>query len=403
MPQLDFTSMAILIALNLAVMGAALPLVMDNPVSQAARHAQRYFLLQGIGWAFILAAGRMRGMAWDAPLSVAAACAAAAAQWQMAQALQNWLGARRFRPVLFTLCLLGPLGFMVWLDNMVWRTAWFSLCHGLSVACLGAMCFYPIRPAPRSWRYLMAASACIMGVGLLSRSYLAAATPWLQEFAIDTGVNHTFAIMAQLCSTLVLVSILVAWRDETNQKLRDLAMTDQLTGLANRHALLQVAPRMLAHAQRQHIALAVLLLDLDHFKAVNDQYGHTQGDLALQLLARVLKAEMRTAETAARWGGEEFCLLIYAQPYAVEIFFQRLCLALSHRSKQELGFELRISAGCALQTQQLRELPDLLQRADAALYAAKASGRGCLVFEDSLTEPHGHAAAKAVYAIRDTA
>lgn len=387
MPTFDFASMAMLIAINLAIMGTALPLVMGQPVSQAARHAQRYFLLQSIGWVLILCAGRLRSSPWDTPLSVLATCAAAAAQWQMAQALQHWLGQRRLRSLLLGLCLLGPAGFVFWAQDMAARTAWFSLCHGLSVLSLGVMCFRPKLAAARSWRYLMVGCALAMGTGLLMRSYLASATPWLQEFGSDHRFNHVFAILAQICSTLILISILVAWRDETNQKLRDMAMTDPLTGLANRRALLQAAPRMLAHAQRQQITLAVLLLDLDHFKTVNDQHGHTTGDLALQLLASIFKSEMRSAEMAARWGGEEFCLLLYAPVDTVDIFFQRLSTSLRERSRNELGFELQISAGCALQQDHARTLPELLQHADAALYAAKVMGRNRLVFEDVTRVP----------------
>ena len=84
--QLDFASMAILIAINLAVIGVALPLAMGTPISRAAQHMQGYFLLQALGWALILAASRIRGTTWDPIFSIAATCAASAAQWLMAKA-----------------------------------------------------------------------------------------------------------------------------------------------------------------------------------------------------------------------------------------------------------------------------------------------------------------------------
>lgn len=111
--QLDFISMATLIAINLVVIGMALPLVMGTPVSTAAQHAQKYFVLQALGWGLILAAARLRGSTWDPALSLLATCAASAAQWQMAQALQSWLGPRPLRRWVLVLCLLGPLGFAV--------------------------------------------------------------------------------------------------------------------------------------------------------------------------------------------------------------------------------------------------------------------------------------------------
>lgn len=377
--QLDFASMAILITLNLVVIGLALPLVMGAPISRAAQHAQRYFLLQACGWGLILVASRIRGHALDPFISLAAACAASAAPWQMAQALEHWLGPRPLRRLVLTLCCLGPIGFAFLLDHIAWRMTWYSACHAALIASLGWMCLHPQRSAATSWRYLMASSAVVMALSLLTRAVIASQTPWLQEFAQETITNHVFAIIAQVCGSLALVSMLVAWRDETNQKLRNMAMTDQLTGLANRHALLHTAPLMLAQAQRQHLPLAVVLLDLDHFKQVNDVHGHAVGDQALQLLARVLQSEMRADELAARWGGEEFCLLMFAQPEGIERFYQRLSTALRRQSQATLGFALQLSAGGALQSTAMpQKLEQLLQQADTALYRAKRDGRGQL-------------------------
>lgn len=385
MPTLDFASMAILIALNLAVIGLALPCAMGTPVSPAARYVQRYFLLQALGWSLILVASRIRGSFWDPLLSLSAACAAAAAQWQMAQSLQCWLGPRPLRPVVFTLALLGPAGFALLLADIPWRLTWYSLYHSLSVACLGWMCLHPQRAVARGWRYLMACSAALMSSSLLVRAYLAGFTPWLQEFGHNGPANYGFAAIAQVCGSLALVSMLVAWRDETNQQLREMALTDQLTGLANRHALRQSAPQMQALATRQHVPLAVLLLDLDLFKAVNDQHGHTTGDQALQLLAKILRHAIRADEMAARWGGEEFCVLLYADAPAVQGFYQRLSAELLRHAQQELGFDLHLSAGCALQTPATLHFDQLLQQADAALYQAKSQGRQQLAFAQAPT------------------
>lgn len=386
--QLDFASMAILIAINLAVIGVALPLAMGAPVSRAARHVQGYFLLQALGWTLILVANRIRDTPWDPIFSVAAACAASAAQWQMAQTLQSWLGAHPLRRVVIGLCIAGPLGFIFFIDSMPQRMAWYSLCHGLSIVSLGWMCLRPQRPASSSWRYLMVGCAVVMGGSLFTRAYLAAYTSWLGGFTHDGTANHIFAVIAQVCGSLVLVSMLVGWRDETNQKLRELAMNDQLTGLANRHALLQAAPLMQALAKRQQLPLAVLLLDIDHFKAVNDQHGHNVGDQALQLLAKTLQSQVRSDEMASRWGGEEFCLLLYAQPAAVDALYQRLCALLQHQSLQELGFSLHLSGGCALQSpSNPQSLQQLLQHADTALYEAKSNGRGRLAFERTAISP----------------
>ncbi|MEZ2738359.1 MULTISPECIES: GGDEF domain-containing protein [Comamonas] len=386
--QLDFASMAVLIAINLVVIGMALPLVMGSPVSTAAQHAQKYFVLQAVGWGLILAAARLRDSGWAPMLSLAAACAASAAQWQMAQALQNWLGPRPLRRLVMVVCVLGPVGFAFLIDSIPLRMAWYSACHALVIASLGWMCLRPQRAATSSWRYLMAACAAVMGLSLLTRSYLASQALFQEGFTQDSLPNHLFAMIAQVCGSLSLVSMLVAWRDETNQKLRDMAMTDQLTGLANRRALLQAAPQRQALAQRQNLPWAVVLLDLDHFKAVNDQHGHARGDEALELLGQVLQANIRAEELAARWGGEEFCLLMYANQAEVERFYQRLSTALHDQSLHKLGFALHLSAGCALQSaENSPPFASLLQQADNALYTAKNQGRGRLAFAPSTTPP----------------
>lgn len=386
--SLDFFSMALLIAINLAVMGLVLPLVMGSPVSEAAQHAQRSFLVQAMSWVALLTASRLRGLPVEPWISVLGTVLATAAQWQLCLALQGWLGPRPLRRLVLALCILAPLGFTLLLGHIAQRMAWFSVCYGLIVACLGWMCLFPQRPTARAWRYLLATCTLVIAGTFLTRAYLALAAPALPDFTSNTQVNHVFALLGQLCSSLSLISALVAWRDETSQQLRDQALTDQLTGLANRHALLQQAPRMLELAQRQQLPLAVLMLDLDHFKSVNDQHGHAMGDRALQVLAQVMRSTLRSDEIAARWGGEEFCVMLYGPTAAAENFYQRLSSALSHDSEQILGFGLQLSAGCAIaHPTRSYQLEPLLQQADVALYLAKHRGRGQLVVADAPVPP----------------
>lgn len=380
---LDFASITTLTAINLAVIGLALPWVMGTPVSHAAQRVQRYFLFQALAWGLLLLASRLHDTPLDPALSLAATCAASAALWHMAQALQHWLEPRPLRRVLVTLCVMGPVGFALLIHSIPLRMAWYGMCHAAVIASLGWMCLHPRRPTTSAWRYLLAASTVVMAVSLLARAYWAANTPWLHDVAPLSLATQGFAIVTQVCGSLFLVSMLVAWRDETHQQLRDLTMTDPLTGLANRHALLHAAPLMQAMAKRQQLPLAVLLIDIDHFKAIHDEYGHAKGEQALQLFATVLRQQLRSNEIAARWGEQAFSLLLYAQNPAIEIFYQRFGTALHQQSQQTLGFALHISAGCALQPQkQTLQWDHLLQQADAALCAAKRNGGSRLAFEN---------------------
>ncbi|AEF92286.1 MULTISPECIES: GGDEF domain-containing protein [Delftia] len=382
LPTLDFFSMTAVVAINMMAMSAALPLAMGRRVSGAARHAQHFFLMQAVAWTLILIASRLpHGLMGRDLLSLGAAALAATAQWQMARALREWLGPRPMllERGLIALCVLGPLGFALLLPQAALRTGWFSAVHGLCLMALAGLCLDPQRPVARSWRYLMCGVAAFMGLMLFVRSYLALATPFLPSFTADSGANQIFALLTTLSSTLLMVAVLVAWRDETSQQLRDLALQDMLTGLPNRRALLERAPAMLAHAQRHRQALALVMLDLDHFKHVNDEHGHAVGDQTLCLFARLLQQQLRSDEIAARWGGEEFCLLLYTTDDGVDTLCTRLQSALLQASRKVLGFEVRFSAGCAHAPQAWNGLclELMLAPADAALYAAKRRGRDC--------------------------
>ena len=175
------------------------------------------------------------------------------------------------------------------------------------------------------------------------------------------------------------IALLVAWRYETEQKLRTLAMTDALTGVLNRRGFASQGAGVLAQASRHGLPLTALMLDLDHFKRVNDTHGHEMGDRALQLFARLLGETCRSGDLVARLGGEEFgMLLLHNHPRAAASFDQRLRTRLHAASAAELGFVLDYTAGAAQRVPGETGLDLLMARADAALYQAKSSGRGRL-------------------------
>ena len=380
MPPLDFFSMTAVVAVNLLAIAVALPWSMGHQVDAPARHAQRFFMLQGLAWILILAASRFPVRPWIDILPFLAASTAVWALWQLSRALVEWLGPRAplLERGLMLLCIAGPLGFVVLVNHMNYRLAWFSLCHGLCVALMGCMALHPKKRVARGWRYLMFGIGMLMATSLAMRSVLALQTPWLPFFTAESPANHGFALVAPFCSTLLLIAILVAWRDEANQKLRDMALQDALTGLANRRCLENQGRLMLRRAIRERLPLSLVMLDLDYFKGVNDRYGHAVGDQALQLLARTLQKHTRGDEIAARWGGEEFCLLVHAGPDEVQALCMRLKSTLVLGSRLELDFELYFSAGCA-HAECVWEgltLEQMLLQADKALYQAKHLGRG---------------------------
>lgn len=166
------------------------------------------------------------------------------------------------------------------------------------------------------------------------------------------------------------------------QKLEEFAVTDQLTGLYNRHYLHETAQQAVANAARYKHPLSLLLLDLDNFKAVNDTHGHDVGDRVLTELGALIRASCRDGDVAARFGGEEFMLLLVeCQMADAQAKAERLRAKIE--SAQLAGLKVTASVGVST----LQDCPEasfeaLLKRADKAMYAAKHAGRNRVALAD---------------------
>jgi len=167
--------------------------------------------------------------------------------------------------------------------------------------------------------------------------------------------------------------------EEVNRRLEELATTDDLTGVWNRRYFLEMLDRECRRTARTGAGLALVMVDVDHFKAVNDTYGHPFGDRVLQEVASVMQHEARDVDLVARYGGEEFMVLMpETDSRAAATAGQRLRRRIADRSISDGTRTTRvtISVGVA----DLGETVDptsLLRHVDEALYAAKAAGRNC--------------------------
>lgn len=163
------------------------------------------------------------------------------------------------------------------------------------------------------------------------------------------------------------------------EHLRRLAMTDQLTGLYNRHYLTEIASRRIAEANRHRIPVSLLVLDIDHFKRINDSLGHDAGDSVLAETASNIKDACREGDVAARTGGEEFVVLLIntAGARAAE-FAERLRSRIE--TSRPAGLDVTVSIGLAEDGGRHDcTFASLFKAADAALYQAKESGRNRVV------------------------
>lgn len=164
---------------------------------------------------------------------------------------------------------------------------------------------------------------------------------------------------------------------EQNDELQKLAITDPLTGAFNRRAVIERTEAELVLSQRTGKAFSVLLLDLDHFKAINDQYGHAVGDTALKVIVATVKAELRQTDVVGRWGGEEFLLIAIQTPEqgAFELG-ERLRLRIAETPIPAGFTTLRLSASFGIAESSATDSAEsLIDRADQGLYQAKGKGR----------------------------
>lgn len=167
-------------------------------------------------------------------------------------------------------------------------------------------------------------------------------------------------------------------RHDFEENLRRLALTDSLTGLANRRAVMGALGRALAQAERHGEPLSVLVLDCDRFKSINDRFGHEAGDAVLVDLARVMTRICRAGDLPGRIGGEEFLIALPATPLAgAQAFADRLREAIdAHVVETRQGaVRCTVSIGVATREAEGEDATRLVAAADAAMYAAKRAGR----------------------------
>ncbi|HZD89579.1 MAG TPA: sensor domain-containing diguanylate cyclase, partial [Pseudolabrys sp.] len=173
-------------------------------------------------------------------------------------------------------------------------------------------------------------------------------------------------------------------------ELRLVATTDGLTGALNRRAFLAAGARDFARVRRHGEALSCILMDIDHFKRINDTHGHAAGDRALQEVVALLKSGLRDEDYIGRLGGEEFAAILPgADGLAAFAVGERLRQGVMDASlpAPQGSVQLTISAGIATLSRADASIEDLLRRADKALYAAKTNGRNRLVCDGPMPLP----------------
>jgi diguanylate cyclase (GGDEF)-like protein len=198
-------------------------------------------------------------------------------------------------------------------------------------------------------------------------------------------IGALVAIAATSAAYLVLLALPLATllqRSLRHAQLASASRLDAKTGLLNAITWQREARIELTRATRTHTPLAVAMIDIDHFKAVNDTYGHLAGDAVLTTLAATIRAVLRDYDLIGRFGGEEFCVLL---PHTTAPEAQQAAERLRHKLAQlivpagpgpdPVPLQVTVSIGVAMLESGRRDLDELIAAADTALYHAKQSGR----------------------------
>lgn len=301
-----------------------------------------------------------------------------------------WLGARHFygRPspgyafifqatALFTLVIALKLFILL---PPEWRTTWVSV----STFLFSALTAYEFlrSKAPRHPAELLV----IMALLLTSATWLIRGLASLDHEAYVSAYAFTFPLALYggiIASVTFTVSMIVLTNERMHRRLRDQATIDPLTGIMNRRAFYDAARPALAALRRKSNRISLCLLDIDHFKQINDTYGHTTGDSVLEQFARLSRDSIREGDLLARYGGEEFAILVQdSDPAEAERVLRRLrqrCAEMTAIPQDRLG-PLTFSAGLCHATGPVQvTLETLLESADRALYHAKHGGRDLIV------------------------
>jgi diguanylate cyclase (GGDEF)-like protein len=175
---------------------------------------------------------------------------------------------------------------------------------------------------------------------------------------------------------------------EKNRELHQLSITDELTGLYNRKHLMETMRAEVSRSKRNHHTFALLVIDIDHFKRINDTFGHQKGDEVLHLLGGVFRDTVRSCDYVARYGGEEFILILpeLGAGGGLEVA-ERIRERVAQERINPKGDRITVSIGMAMFAEHGDSPEELFQKADQALYAAKRGGRNRVVPATGRAEP----------------
>ncbi len=328
---------------------------------------------------------------------VAANTVLALAMSCMATALRIFYGLPERRAWLFGLPVLVvvlSLWFTYAVPSLHWRVVWLSLLLGVLIASCARAVFRRDVPLGTVGRFTGSLFA-LAGALMLARAVHEAWWPTVSNDLLQTGPFDLAGLsILVLMPVLATVGFLLMCTERSQEELERTARIDYLTGIFNRRAIEDLAARAISASRRHGIPMAIMLVDIDRFKRINDEYGHEAGDQALIEAVRRMREVMRAEDLVGRQGGEEFVAVMPDIDLAsARAAAERLRRSFADRpmtinrpmsmSGDGLPIEIAVtvSIGVAALQPGDRQYSHLLRRADRAMYAAKAAGRNRVMLD----------------------
>ncbi len=390
---MDPTTAYVIAALMMLLNGGVLGL-MHGDLPRALRPAATYWrvgtLLMACG-CLALAAQPWAPIAWVLPLGNGMIAVGGVAY---VQGLRRFYGRADLRALwwLPPLCVAAVWWWSAVSPSLAGRAGSISLVLGGLMA-LGAWVLWRegARERAKSRAVLLALFAGI-GLFFLVRGIAFASGEGVPDSILDADhwMNVVTPMLAAVMPVIGTTAFLLLCSDRLRRDLEYAATTDHLTGLANRRTLAEAGARAVRVAQKGSARLGLAVIDIDHFKRINDQHGHEIGDLALRHVADRLREACRAEDVPCRQGGEEFVALLGGSDLAdAERAAERLRIAIAAAPfvHGDRVLPITVSIGVSAFEPGDRGLDDLLRRADQALYAAKAAGRNRVVVAPLVPTP----------------
>lgn len=267
-------------------------------------------------------------------------------------------------------------------DRVLFLIGFFALMSGLRLYAM----LREVNPGTRFSQIMISLALGAQGIYYLVLATAVFSLPPVEKPLAQIPIYGWLFLIPMLLSIVVVFGIVLLVNQTIAMRLQESARRDALTGALTRSALEDVATDELARSRRHGLPLSLLLLDIDHFKMVNDQHGHAAGDAALRQFAAAVRRCLRREDVFGRLGGEEFCALLPSTAVAgAAQLAERIRQSVANLAVEAGGhrLSLKVSIGVASLGEHGSSWDELVNQADRAMYAAKRGGRNRVIVGDA--------------------